>query len=106
MKLITLLILFLHCNVFAQGVLLNTGDSYVFAFDSLNFLGTRSDLDVMEQGRVVVRFAPYSLSDGDSVSVELFPNALSDTPLRFVFAEIDFDGPGKPSLACEFEGPL
>ena len=67
---------------FGQGVGIGPGGSYSFGFSSLNFIRPATAAD---GGQVSVNFVNNGLGPGESLLLELFPNALTDTPLAFTF---------------------
>ncbi len=67
---------------FGQGVGIGPGGSYSFGFSSLNFIRSANAAD---GGQVAVNFVTNGLGPGESLLLELFPNALTDTPLAFTF---------------------
>jgi len=67
---------------FGQGVGIPTGGSYAFEFSTLPFIRPATPAD---GGQVSVNFVTDGLGPGESLMLELFPNALTDTPLAFTF---------------------
>ncbi len=82
---------------FGQGVLLSPGEGYVFGFTSLPYV---RPVD-RETGQFAAYFAAGTFSDSESVLVEIFPDALSDTPLSSSYTH---SGPANPleSVAVAF----
>ena len=84
------LLLMTQITAVAQGVLLSSGQSYVFEFSSLSYL---RPAQVSDGGSFYAYFSAGTFSDGENVLVEIFQNSLSDTPLTSSYSHV---GPADP----------
>jgi hypothetical protein len=66
----------------SQGVLLNAGDSFIFEFTSLDYIGPSGPGD---SSLFFARFTAGTFGGDDSVLIELFPDSLAEVPLVFTF---------------------
>jgi hypothetical protein len=92
-RLILITLLCWLSNSQAQGVFLNTSDSYLFEFTSLSY---QREAREYESSLYYVNLASSSFLGNKSLLIELFPNTLSDTPLSFTFSS-PTDPPGNDS---------
>jgi len=84
------LVLLASCtSVLSQGVLLGPGQSYTFEFTSLPYVRPAQT----DNGSLTAYFAPGTFSDGESVLLEIFANAISDTPITSSYTH---SGPANP----------
>ena len=84
------LVLLASCTgVISQGVLLGPGQSYIFEFTSLPYVRPAQT----DNGSLTAYFAPGTFGDGESVSMEIFANTLSDTPITSSYTH---SGPANP----------
>lgn len=82
---------------FAQGVILNEGESFLFEFSSLDYI---RPVTIQDSHLFRAFFAPGSYTSGETITVELFANSLGDDPLRFY--GISYADPAD-NLAVNFE---
>jgi hypothetical protein len=81
-NLIAGLIILAGCtSVLGQGVLLGPRQTYTFEFASLPYVRPAQN----DSGSLIAYFAPGTFSDGESVLLEIFADALSDIPITYSY---------------------